>query len=128
MATKKFMTNYAVAVHWLNTALVLCNNITNIDNSIWENQRFSNFYDSETGEGCDEEDENACERDIYQWYLTDCSESDVEWLEEHFGLLFTYSDLLDVWVLCVDHFGTGWDYVECETDLEQAARKLGEKK
>ena len=125
---KKFMTNYAVAVHWLNTSLILCNNIINIDDSIWDNKRFSDFYDSETGEDCDEEDENACERDIYQWYLTDCGESDVEWLEEHFGLLFTYSDLLDVWVLCVDHFGTRWSYVECETDLEQAARKLGEDK
>ena len=128
MATKKFMTNYDVAVHWLNTALILCNNIINIDDSIWDNNRFSKFYDSETGEDCDEEDENACERDIYQWYLTDCGENEVEWLEEHFGLLFTYSDLLDVWVLCVDHFGTRWSYVECETDLEQAARKLGEKK
>jgi hypothetical protein len=27
------------------------------------------------------------------------------------GLLFTYSDLLDCDVLCVDHWGTSWDYV-----------------
>ena len=125
---KKFRTNYQVATSWLNNALILCNDITEIDNSVYENQRFSNWINWETGEECDEDDEKATEVDIYQWYLTDCTEDAVKFLEKHFGLLFTYSDLLDLYVLCVDHFGTGWDYVEVETDLENAARKLGEKK
>ncbi len=125
---KKFRTNYQVATNWLNNALILCNNIIEIDNSVYENQRFSLWVNWETGEECDADDDKAREREIYQWYLTDCSEGDVEFLEEHFGLLFTYSDLLDMYVLCVDHFGTGWDHVEWDTDLENAARKLGEKK
>ena len=125
---KKFRTNYQVATSWLNNALILCNDITEIDSSVYENQRFSNWINWETGEECDADDEKATEVDIYQWYLTDCTEDAVKFLEKHFGLLFTYSDLLDLYVLCVDHFGTGWDYVEVETDLENAARKLGEKK
>lgn len=124
---KNFKTNYHVAAHWLGSALIMCNNIMEIDPSVYENQRFG-CYANEDGEDCDEEDEGAYERDIYQWFLTDCTESEVEFLEKHFGLLFTYSDLLDVWVLCVDHFGTRWSYVEIETDLENAARKEGETK
>jgi hypothetical protein len=76
----------------------------------------------------DLEDDEGNIRDIYQWYLTDCSESDVEYLEKTFGLLFTYSDNLDLYILCVDHFGTSWDYVYCETSNEYAARQLGESK
>lgn len=65
--------------------------------------------------------------DIYQWYITDCTFDDMEFLEQKFGLLFTYSDLLECWILCVDHFGTAWDYVYCETTLKHASRKLGER-
>lgn len=111
----KYGTNYKVAVHWLNNSLILCNEIQN-DMSIYDNMRF------------DLEDEEGNIHDIYQWYLTDCSESDVEYLEKTFGLLFTKSDNLDLYILCVDHFGTAWDYVYCETSNEYAARALGESK
>jgi hypothetical protein len=67
----------------------------------------------------DEDEDEYTE--IYQWYLTDCNLSDVEFLEEHFGLMFTYSNKLDLFVLCVAHFGTAWDGVMVDTDLEQAA-------
>lgn len=95
-------TSYYVAVNYLNNSYILCNNITEIDPSVYDNMRFS-YYD---------EDDNAI--DIYQWYLTSAYESDVEWLEKSFGLLFTYSDLLDCFVLCVDHFGTSWHGVSCD--------------
>ena len=124
---KNYQTNYHVAVHWLNSSLILCNDIVKVDPSVYDNQRFSSFA-NEDGEDCDEETEGAYERDIYQWFLTDCTENEVEFLEKHFGLLFTYSDLLDIWILCVDHFGTRWSYVTIDTDLEQAARKEGETK
>jgi hypothetical protein len=111
---EKFMTNYLVAVNWLGNSRVMCNNIPNIDPSIWDNARFDLY---------DEEDNPI---DIYQYFITDCDERDVKYLEDTFGLLFTYSDLLDAWILCVDHYGTSWDYVECETTNENAARALGE--
>lgn len=113
----KYGTNYKVAVHWLGNNLILCNDIYKVDESVLENMRFST-YDEETGEYTE----------IYQWFLTDCSESDVKYLEETFGLLFTYSERLDLYVLCVDHYGTSWDYVYCETTNEYAARELGQNK
>ena len=94
-------TTYSIAINWLRPSLVLCNNIAEIDQSVFDNARFS-FYD---------EDEEI-ETEIFQWYLTNLSLDDVEWIEKNFpDLKFTYSDLLDCFVLCVDHFGTGWDYV-----------------
>ena len=113
----KYLTNYRVAAHWLNGSLILCNDIVNIDPSISENSRFET-YDEETGEYTE----------IYQYYLTNYDAGDVEFLEQHFDLLFTYSDVLDLYILCVDHFGTSWNYVTAETDLETAARELGEEK
>jgi hypothetical protein len=100
---KVFGTNYGVAVNWLGNNLILCNEIVNVDFSMLENCRFS-LYDEET----------ETQTEIFQWYVTDCSSRDVEFLEKSFGLLFTYSDKLDVYVLCVDHCGTSWDYVECD--------------
>lgn len=108
-----YPTNYRKAVKWLNNSLILCNNIVN-DPSLYDNMRFPLI----------DEDDNAIE--IYQWFLTDCSESEVEFLEQHFGLKFTFSDALDLYVLCVDHYGTSWDYVYWTTDLEQASCGLGE--
>ena len=114
---KTYKTNYSVAVNWCNNAIILCNKITEIDPSVYDNMRFELF---------DEED--GTQKDIYQWFITDCTDDDVEYMEQTFGLLFTYSDLLDKYILCVDHFGTSWDYVEWETTNELAKRELGEKK
>ena len=114
MKTLNLTTNYKTAAHWLHNSLILCNDICSIDPSVWDNIRFE--LESEEGE----------HTEVYQWSLTDCSQSEVEFLEEHFGLLFTYSDTLGLYVLCVDHYGTAWDYVYCATDLEAAARELGQ--
>ena len=97
-------TTYLTAVNWLNNSRILCNEICNIDETFWENCRF----DLEEGD------------EIFQFFLTNCTKSDVEFLEQHFGLLFAYSELLDLYVLCVNHYGTNWDSVECYTDLETA--------
>lgn len=97
-----FTTTYSVAVHWLHNNLIIQNNICEIDEQVYDNMRF-NFYN----------DEDDAYTDIFQWFITDCSEDDVEYLEKHFGLLFTYSSLLDKYILCVDNYGTSWDYVAC---------------
>lgn len=96
-------TNYYNAVHYLHNSFILCNNITEIDPSVFDNMRFNDY-----------DEENDSYTEIYQWFLTSASESDVEWLEKSFGLLFTYSDKLDLFVLCVDHCGTLWDSVPCD--------------
>ena len=93
-------TTYSIAINWLRPNLILCNNIAEIDSSVYDNARFQ-FYDEE-----------ETETEIFQWYLTNLSIDDVEWTEKNFpGVQFTYSDMLDCFVLCVDHYGTGWDYV-----------------
>ena len=98
---KKMYTDYKTAANW-GCSLILCNNLPNFDCSIWDNMRF-NYYD---------EDDNVI--DIYQWFITDLSDSGVEYMEKTFDLLYTYSDTLDCYVLCVPHCGTSWDYVPCE--------------
>ena len=105
-----FATNYLTAVNWIDMNRILCNDIVKVDPEIYDEMRFD-YYD-------EEEDEYM---EIYQWYLTSLSLSEVVFLEEHFGLHFTYSNLLDLFVLCVPHFGTPWSGVYWETDLPQAA-------
>lgn len=117
MEEKKMYTNYRVATKWLNNSYILCNHIGEIDQTIWDNMRFD-MYDDEVG----------IYREIYQWFISDCSDEDVRYLEDTFGLLFTYSELLECYILCVDHYGTSWDYVSCETTNEYAVRELGEQK
>lgn len=97
-----FYTTYKEAAHWLHNNLILQNDICEIDNQVYDYMRFSTY---------NEDDETYTE--IFQWFITDCSKDDVEYLEKHFGLLFTYSPLLDKYILCVDHWGTSWDCVSC---------------
>lgn len=105
--SKTFYTDYRTAAHWGNTQLIMCNNIPEIDPSVWDNMRFD-YYDEETGEY----------EEIFQWFITDLSEWAVEWQEKTFNLQYTYSDLLDCYILCVTHWGTSWDYVPCEVFSE----------
>ena len=104
-------TTYAIAVNWLYNHYVMCNHIFEIDHSCYDNARF------------DWEDEEGNGREFFQYFLTDASEDDIEWLERNFPeLRFTYSDMLDCFVLCVDHVGTSWGYVATEVCEELAKR------
>lgn len=94
--------SYSDAVKMFNNHLIMCNNIAELDPTIWENVQFNLF---------DEYDDPI---DIYQYYLTDCSATDVEYLSNWYGLKFTYSEMLDCYVLCVDHWGTSWSGVMIE--------------
>ena len=78
--------------------MLLCNNIESVDESVLYNS--NNLYDEESDEYTE----------IYQYYLCDLDDYTKEQLEE-WGFLFSYSDMLDLDVLLVDHFGTSWDYV-----------------
>lgn len=79
-----------------NNNIVLCNNIVNIDNSVFDNL---DEYPNE----------------VYQYYLCDLGSYDKEQLIEC-GVIVSYSDMLDLDVILVDHYGTGWGYVM--TDVE----------
>lgn len=145
MIMKTYKTNYKVAIDWCKLNLVLCNNIAEIDPTVWENlgkqpqleeeeedwgvqvaPDLVNEYEVPENEDYEEEEEEEDEPQIYQWYITSANKDTVEYLSKRFGLWFTYSDLLDCYVLCVTHWGTGWDYVDWVTTNPIAARHLGE--
>lgn len=114
----EIVTNYKDAVGWGHNDFVMCNNIVNFDDSIWDNMRFGTGIDYDL-EG-NEEDPS----EIYQWFITSASELSVKYLEDRFNLKFTYSDMLDCFVLCVTHYGTSWDYVFCpDTEMDAKAKK-----
>lgn len=77
--------------------IVLCNNINDLDTTIWDNA------------------ENLTDDEIYQYYLCDLSQYDKQALVDY-GIIVSYSDMLDLDVIMVDHWGTSWDYVM--TDVE----------
>jgi hypothetical protein len=94
--------SYSDAVKRFNNSLILCNNITEVDPTIWEDTYF-NPYD---------EDDNPVE--VYQYFITDCTLQEVTTLYEWYGLKFAYSTALDCFILCVDHWGTSWNSVMIE--------------
>lgn len=62
------------------------------------------------------------EPEFYQYFLTSMSQNECIWQCENFtGLHFVYCDKLDLYVLCVSHYGTHWSGVYMETKLEHWA-------
>ena len=80
--------------------IVLCNNIEYLDESVFENMG---------------EDAGA---EIYQYYLCNTSfDEDTKKQLGDIGVILSYSNMLECDVLCVDHWGTSWDYVLTEAPL-----------
>lgn len=86
--------------------IVLCNNITDVDDEIWDNVDESYLID-------DKDEIN--DLDIYQYYICNVGEWQKEQLKGT-GVILSYSNVLDCDVLMVDHFGTSWDYVMTNVD------------
>ena len=102
---KKYFTNYETAIEFSVGKMVLCNTIETADERLYENCVTGNLYDEETEEY----------RDIFQWYLTNKDAYEVERASENFpDLIFFYSELLDLYVLGVPHWGTPWRSVDIE--------------
>lgn len=112
--------SYRTIISYFIGDIVLCNNIVEIDESVYYNmiQEDNTKYYNEDGEEISEdeyyEDDNAYaennQPEIYQYYLCNISDWEKEQLQKA-GIILSYSDMLDCDVLCVDHFGTSWDYV-----------------
>lgn len=105
--------SYKTIVDYFIGDIVLCNKVAEIDDSIFENIEYDYKKYGELMENFD----------IYQYYL--CNLSD--WEKERairFGLIVSYSDTLDCDVLCVDHFGTSWDYVLTNVKLFDTYEEL----
>lgn len=95
--------SYSFATSFIQNK-VLLNNIPELDENIWEN--IPSVYN--------EEEDDYEYPEIYQWFLTDLSDSEANWLMETFEVILAYSEMFERWILCVDHFGTSWDGVGCD--------------
>ena len=110
--------SYKTIVNYFIGDIVLCNNIIELDDSIHENLNIEPKYYNENGEEITEDEyynlDGAYYDDsmpeIYQFYLCNVSDYEKEQAQAY-GLIFSYSDKLECDVLCVDHYGTSWDYV-----------------
>lgn len=118
--------------------MILCNNIVEVEPDIFDNVHCGSlYYISDDAEYDYEDYVNECknneeepmtyedwleenrddyerERDIFQYYLV----RDTYWLEQC-GELVLYSDKLDCYVWCIDHWGTSWDYVLTDIELDE---------
>lgn len=92
---KKFC-SYMTAVKWCHNNIIQLGNLSELDPYFYE----------------DAWDDTLEATEIFTEFLTDYSDDDVRFLKEHFpDLLIYYSNKLEHYVLLVDHYGTGWDYV-----------------
>ena len=101
--------SYATLCKLCFTDMILCNDIDKIeDYSIWDNMEFDR-----------EEDENGDfdYPEIYQWFIVETNDYFFEKYKDNF--IMTYSDKLNLWVLCVDHFGTGWSSVATDVKITE---------
>lgn len=112
--------------------IVLCNEIINADPSVWDNMEGGCYYiNTTTGEEVSEEEYNndttgEIEQeftDIYQYYVCNLSDYEKERLQQA-GVILSYSDLLSLDVICVDHWGTSWDYVLTNVKLFDTYEEL----
>lgn len=107
---------------------VLCNNIGEVDNSIYDNiinGDLETFEDENGNEITREEAEELEEQgketysnyvDIFQFFIV--SDNAKELLKEANEIIF-YSELLDCYIWGVTHYGTSWDYVLTSIKLRE---------
>ena len=98
-----YQIDYKSAIEWCGNKYVPFDNAGEVDRHLWE---FGNR------KGPWEVDVDGSEPEVFQMMIFDCSDDDVEFLHKRFpDLLFIHGVDIDAWFLCVDHFGTAWDYV-----------------
>ena len=95
------------------TDLVLCNDIVNVD------------YELEDIIGKQYDEENQEYYDIYQYFIVNINDYDIKALREleqennDDSILLMYSNILNVYILGVTHYGTSWDYVPTSIKLTE---------
>ena len=107
--------SYRTLLKYYDITCILCNNIVEVDECLYDNIEVGSVYN---------EEEDYYE-DIYQYFIINASSWDIESIKKHYPdeLIIAYSEKLDNYILLVDHFGTSWDYVltdiEWTTDYEE---------
>ena len=108
--------------------MVLCNAMADrvLDTLEWVSGEMYSYYDINneyeeiTREEAEERDWEDVEQetiDIYQWYIVNYSGA--EFLQEMTDEIVMYDSELDVYVWCITHWGTAWDYVLTSIELEE---------
>ena len=125
--------SYRTIIEYFCGDIVLCNDIIEQDESVYDNmiQEDATKYYNENGEEISEdeyyEDDNAYAenntREIFQYYLCNLSDYEKEQLQKA-GVILSYSNMLNLDVLCVDHWGTSWDYVLTDVPLFDTCEEL----
>lgn len=104
-------------VNKLFTDMILCNDIT----KLFYNEIGGKYTEPQIEIGTDYDEKTEEQIDIYQYFIVDFSSWTYELMQKYvqqFGKEFIlyYIEELDIYILGVTHFGTGWDYVL--TDIE----------
>lgn len=107
---------YSEIAEKLNNNLILCNDIINVDESVIDNMVYGDYWSKDYWEDVEEEErEDIEEPEIYQYFLLDCSKSRIENLQYNYPeVIYSYSEKLDLYILCVHHWGTSWTGVETD--------------
>lgn len=102
--------NYITLVNYLFTDMILCNNIMNVN---------------DTYSTCQLECGNDEDVDFYQYYIINIDswrfEQYIKYCEANQiePLTVYYLDELDLYILAVDHWGTSWDYIATDIQIDR---------
>lgn len=133
-------TSVLEAVDWHQQS-IMCNNILDIEpDLLWTDDRFIDepmseeefeqsedykYYEGGYDSYLDSYEQQRFE--VYQWFITDLSESDARFKYETFGLEYYYSEKLGCYIMPVYHLGTSWrilanpiydeDFVQWNSDM-----------
>lgn len=101
--------SYARLIKYLFSDMILCNDFYKADENFEDYIESGSYYDEETEEY----------KDIYQYFIVNLySSCTYDFIKKYCNneIILFYSEKLDLYILGVDHLGTGWDYVL--TDFE----------
>jgi len=87
--------------------MIMCNNITTIDENLYDNLENGELYYQEKDSNGELIDDYG--KEIYQFYLI--NQNSADYLKRNTDEIIFYSDKLDLWVWGITHFGTSWSGV-----------------
>jgi hypothetical protein len=106
--------------------LLLCNKITEADETFIDNNMELFYSDCETCNGSGEKDNKPCDDcsgegrndlEVYQYFLCSAGDYEKEYLESY-GVKLGYSDLLDLYVLPIYDYGTSWSMFSYSKEVD----------
>ena len=120
-------TNFAKALE--NESLVNLSTFSEVDFEAFNNAAFltGDVYASlDIWEERERVGENAI--DVFNFYATNLQENDVKmYTKQYSNMLFVYSEILDMWVLCTTQCGTPWRGIQVNKYTEDEIKENEER-